>query len=565
MEFRLASAAFIVVFATYLFLGGMGATDRGDLDPRGDAYNLLAGGLLSGHLYLAEEAPAGLARLANPYDPAANASFRTDPSYRLHDMSFYRGRLYLYFGVAPALLLFAPWHLLTGAWLPTWAAVVAICSAGVLVNLSLMRSIRVRVFPNAPVGMTAVCALVLGLGSYAPILLSRASLWEVPIAFNYLCVSVALRCLWEALWRPAGTARWIALASGALGVAMASRPSVLPAALILLAPFLSREARRDARCWAAAAVPFGLCGALVALYNQERFGSPFDFGTAYMLTGGYPDRLPIFSASYLWTNVRLHLFQRVDWLAVFPFAHEPGKWPLRANWGGADHMSGALLNSPFLWMGLAVPILIRAHRVVRGFAVIAAAAAWTILGALGMLLFYCGASARYQFEYVPGFALVACMGAVATEGLVAAPYRTLARFVWIPALIMTLAFPVLYGIDQCVAAYNSNSLMFLARGDVLDAGREVETARFLSPGNPESRLITAVIISRRAPAPGLDALESLVRDFPDYAMGHYFLANALRGQGRRDDAVAHYRAAHRLAPDDKAIGQDLERAEARGK
>jgi Tetratricopeptide repeat len=565
MEFRLASAAFIAVFATYLFMGGMGATDRGDVDPRDTGYNQLAAGLLAGHLHLLQEAPAGLAQLADPYDPAANAAYRTDPQFRLHDLSYYHGRLYLYFGVAPAVLLFAPWHLVTGSWLPYWVAVVALCSAGVLVNLSLVRSVRVRVFPASPAWMTAVCTLVLGLGSYAPLLLSRASLWEVPIAFCYLSLSVALRCLWQALCDPARAARWMALASAALGVAVGSRPTVLPAALLLLAPLMVPANRRRVACWIAAVLPLGACGALLALYNQERFGSPFEIGTTYMLSGVRAGSLKVFSPSYFWTNVRLHLFLPVDWLHAFPFVHEPDAAHLRANPGKAEHMSGILLNSPFLWAGLALPFFIGARRPERPFVLLCAAVAWSTLSALGILLFFCGAIGRYQSDYVPGFALLACLGLMALEALPAARGRTLACLVGVPALLMTLAFPVLYGIDQCVTSYNTNCFMFLSRGDLVDAEREVETARFLSPGNPVSRLAQALIESRRDPARGLDAFESLARDFPDYAPGHYLLANALRGQGRWDDALAHYRTAHRLAPDNPGFEADLERAEARGK
>jgi hypothetical protein len=63
MEFRLGSAAFIVVFATYLFLGGMGVTDRDNRNPRDAAYNLLARGIMSGHLYADREVPPQLAQL----------------------------------------------------------------------------------------------------------------------------------------------------------------------------------------------------------------------------------------------------------------------------------------------------------------------------------------------------------------------------------------------------------------------------------------------------------------------------------------------------------------------
>ena len=118
MEFRLGAAAIVLVFATYLFLGEMGSTDHGTRDA---AYNLLSRGFLSGHLYVDRDPPAALASLADPFDPIANRAVRMDPRYHLHDFSYYRGRLYLYFGPTPALLVFIPWHLITGGWLAHWA------------------------------------------------------------------------------------------------------------------------------------------------------------------------------------------------------------------------------------------------------------------------------------------------------------------------------------------------------------------------------------------------------------------------------------------------------------
>src|ERR1022692_1936607 len=308
MEFRLASAAFIAVFATYLFLGGIGVTDRGNPHPRDAAFNLLARGLLSGHLYIDKEVPPVLEQLKDPYDPSANRAVRDDPRYRLHDFSYYRGKLYLYFGVPPALFLFVPWHLVTGGWLAHWAAVVFLCSAGLLVNLSLVNAVRIRITPGGPPWLMAICTLILGLGSYAPLLVARADMWEIPIAFSYLSISVALRCLWEAFGNPGRSAKWIAFASAAVGAAFAARPTALPNAAILLIPFFSRETRRSAWAWVASAAPLALCGAGVGLYNALRFGDPFDFGMSYQMAGVYVARLHAFSPQVRLDESRLLSF-----------------------------------------------------------------------------------------------------------------------------------------------------------------------------------------------------------------------------------------------------------------
>jgi hypothetical protein len=561
MEFRLASGAFIVVLAAYVFLGGMGVTDRNNPNPRDAGYNLLARGLLSGHLYLDREVPAALSGLRDPFDPVANTVVRTDPGYRLHDLSFHGGRLYLYFGIAPALLVFIPWHLLTGGWLPHWVAVIVLCTAGLLVNLLLVRAIRRRVFPGLPAWTAAVATLILGLGSYAPLLAARADMWEIPIAFSYLSVSVALRCLWEAFDRPGHPAGWIALASAAFGTAFAARPTVLPNAAILLVPFAYAEIRRNSRAWMAAVLPLALCGAAVGLYNMQRFGSPFDFGMKYQLAGVYVARLRAFSADYVPTNLWFYLLQPVLWSRVFPYAHEPLDPAVPAGHGGTEHISGALLNSPILWAALAVAVFIRLRRPDRSLCLIAVSAAWVALSSLVLMSFFFGACSRYQIEFVPELALLASVGVMAIESSAGGRLRAILRLAWVPALLFSSAFPVLYGIDRCASDHNFLGISRIVERDVPGAIREFDTANFLSPGNPFSRLGSAVIlIGERKSAEAEAVLQSLVHDFPGYSMGHFALANLLLGEGRRDEAIVHYRAAHGADPNSAPIKRALDAA-----
>lgn len=568
MGFRLASAAFIAVFAAYLFLGGMGVTDRGNPRPRDAAYNLLARGFLSGHLYVDRETPPGLAALADPYDPGANGRFRDDPRYRLHDFSYYRGRLYLYFGAAPALLVFIPWHLLTGGWMPHWAAVVLLCSAGVLVNLSLVRAVRRTVFPQAPPWADAACVLVLGFGSYGPLLAARADVWEIPIAASYLMVSVALRCLWEAVCRGERSARWIAAASAALGIAFASRPTALPDAAMLLVPLLAAGARQRARDWAAAAVPIGLCGAAVAVYNALRFGSALEFGQRFQLASVYVAKLRTFSPHYVASNLWLYLLQPVRWSAPFPFAHEPPLSALKAmvppGHGGIEQISGLLLHAPVLWAALAVPVAARSWGGGRRLALIAAAAAAAALGSLALLSFFFGTCSRYQFEFAPALALLASFGIVAIESRPAGRPRAVLRCAWAAALAFTCAFTALYGLDRCVSDHNRYGVALLIQRDLDGAQAEFNTASLLSPGNPLSRLGSCMVLEAAGRADEARvSLESLVSDFPDDATARFTLANLLVRSGRRQEALAQYQAALRLDPGNDAIARALAAATGR--
>ena len=61
-------------------------------------YNSLVRGFRAGHLSLQKEVPRGLAELADPYNLPANTH------YGVLDLSYYKGKLYFYFGVTPAVV-----------------------------------------------------------------------------------------------------------------------------------------------------------------------------------------------------------------------------------------------------------------------------------------------------------------------------------------------------------------------------------------------------------------------------------------------------------------------------
>ena len=84
-------------------------------------YNYLGRAFAHGHLYIEIEPSPGLLALPDPYD--ANV----DRSITMRDMAFFRGRYYLYHGAVPAVLLFAPWWLITGHDAPEPLALALFC------------------------------------------------------------------------------------------------------------------------------------------------------------------------------------------------------------------------------------------------------------------------------------------------------------------------------------------------------------------------------------------------------------------------------------------------------
>ena len=67
-------------------------------------YNQMVRGFRAGQLDLKAEVPPGFAHLADPYDPAAHLDYLLVDGHPLWDLSYYHGKWYAYFGVAPALV-----------------------------------------------------------------------------------------------------------------------------------------------------------------------------------------------------------------------------------------------------------------------------------------------------------------------------------------------------------------------------------------------------------------------------------------------------------------------------
>jgi hypothetical protein len=68
------------------------------------------------------------------------------------DMSYYKGKVYLYFGVTPALVLYWPYVAVTGHYLSDKAAVTIFFISGFLIAAALLRDLWRRYLSNVSGG-----------------------------------------------------------------------------------------------------------------------------------------------------------------------------------------------------------------------------------------------------------------------------------------------------------------------------------------------------------------------------------------------------------------------------
>jgi len=526
-------------------------------------YNLLVQGFRAGQLNVKREAPPGLAQLADPYDPAVNESYVYKGRYPLFDMSYYKDKLYLYFGVTPALVLFWPYVTITGHYLPHKEAVVIFYALGFLVAAGLYRAVWRRYFPKVSFRIAMVGILTLGLATGTLNVLSRCDVYEVAMSCGYAFTMLALAAIWCALHGPKRQISWLLMASLAYGLAVGSRPSLLFGVIILLMPAAQAwraatgpgSRRRVGLLVVAAAGPVMLIGLGLMLYNILRFDSPFEFGWHYQLAAGYrSNTAQLFSLHYLWFNFRFYFLEPMRWTGHFPFLQAAPLPPLPSGFCGAEGpCSGILSNYPLVWLALAAPLAWRGRpvevvSVLRWFVL---AVFWLFVICAFTICLIGYASSRYAVDFLPALMLLATMGILGLEQtLVGSPvWWRIARWGWGVLLAYTVVFNLLASVEAHATADYLVGNSFLNSGRVDEAITQYQKAVEIQPGNVMAHysLGYALLKTRRLDEAMLQ-LQMALRIQPDLALAHCDLGDALLQKGRVSEAIAHWQRAIEIDP-----------------
>lgn len=410
----IGSAVLFVVWFYYWSVRTSGGFEKPGEE---DYYNFLVQGWRQGHLHISKEPRPEMLALADPYDPAQNASVR------LADASYFRGHYYLYFGAAPAALLMLPYDLITGQELGTTTAIYIFCVVGFIAASGLWLAIRRRYFPASALWVGPAGVLMLGLGTHILALERRPFVWELPIAAGFAFSMLALVGIYRALHgnRPALA---MGLAGLCLGLAVGSRPTCLLGAAMFLPPLwqLRRSLVNRAqwrRCAIAAATGLGVCLLAIGTHNFARFGNPFEFGQNYQLSGVYESQMRHFRFAYLPHNFYIYYLHLPDWTREFPFvsatAVRGGPEGYLGGWN--EPVCGLAVTFPFLWLALTLPLAWRSR---------ASAGSDSLRAMLiAIALFYCAMTAvimgyfvatpRYLADFTPALGLLAAVGMLLLE------------------------------------------------------------------------------------------------------------------------------------------------------
>lgn len=358
-------------------------------------YGLLTEALPAGRTNLNIVADIKFLRLKNPYGGPQD-------TLRPHDMSYYKGKFYVYYGITPVLILMLPWLIATGTFLTETAAIGLFCYGGFLIGGWWLVRLRQRSLPGVSPFFSLFAVLVWGLGTPVFFLCQQHTFYAVPITAAFFCLMAVIGCLDLALRTPSPRTAllWLAAASLMHGLAVGARPIYALGLPVLLVPaWLIWKRQACARQWSgtrlavitAVILPAALVGLGLAYYNYVRFENPFDFGIRYSLATEDIRNLRMIGLDFIPKNLRLYLLQPAEFIRYYPFVYNN------------NHPFGILPHLPLAGCAVLLPVLLffrqaRQDRAWLGVSLVLLGTA--IANLLGLSLFF-GEVDRYLVDFAP--------------------------------------------------------------------------------------------------------------------------------------------------------------------
>ena len=387
-----------------------------------------ANGFLAGHTYLPIEPPAALVHANDPYD-------RVNIRYWALDLSYYRGKYYMYWGPTPALLqalgkAVLGVHRIVGDQYIGFFSVCLACLAGALIIERMGR----RLFPAVSRPLLFVAVLAFAFANPMLHAVTTASTYNTAILSAQAWLLCGLLFAFDVVWH-AGTRadrRWRLVVAGLCwSLSLASRVTVLPTVAVLIGLtalaagwVVERRWRRIFSNSLWLGIPVAVTGAALLAYNKLRFDDWLEFGLALQLSG-YP-RLQ-FASEYWLPNLYAYSLRPFVTHCQFPYFFQVWLMPRGAFPDGFSIPPGYMINEPVIGWLRAVPItwlgafafwlvprplglrLRHSRLYLWCFFSFGAVALLTGLTAMGVY----GATMRYLSDVTPGLVLFGLLGAFA--------------------------------------------------------------------------------------------------------------------------------------------------------
>lgn len=289
------AAVILVMVIIALILSTVGLNPKTDFNQAGgnQITKELVDAFESGQVALKDKPGADLLSMQNPYDWSARSEQGVDAKW---DHVLYNGKYYSYYGVGPVILLYLPYHLITGHYLASLPGVVIFNTLALIFLGMTFYALMKRLFKDIPLSMYTAALLMIFASCGVWYCTVMANFYEIAQSSGF-CFTVmgAYFLISSNVIGDGGAVRpsRAALSSLFLAIAVTCRPTTVVwciVAVLFIAAGVLRLRREKAeksltvKYLIAALLPFVVIGGAQMIYNYARFGSFTDFGIAYSLT-----------------------------------------------------------------------------------------------------------------------------------------------------------------------------------------------------------------------------------------------------------------------------------------
>ncbi len=286
----------IVMIVILLLLSSVGLNPKTDFnDPTGNQITKeLVDAFESGQVELKDKPGSDLLGMENPYDWSARVEKGVNAKW---DHVMFDGKYYSYYGVGPVILLYLPYHLITGHYLASLPGVVLFnLLALVFLGMTFYQLMK-RLFKDIPLSMYTAALIMIYASCGIWYCAVMANFYEIAQAsgFCFTVIGAYFLVTSNVIGSDKEPIRPLhaALSSLFLSIAVTCRPTtavwcVVAVVFIIAGVMKLRRAKSERSAYVkylcAALIPFVVIGGAQMLYNHARFGSFTDFGIAYSLT-----------------------------------------------------------------------------------------------------------------------------------------------------------------------------------------------------------------------------------------------------------------------------------------
>jgi len=329
-------------------------------------YAQLADAFGNGQLYVDQSPGQAMLEAEDPYSPITRPVFEDE----VWDLSLYKGRLYLYWGPVPSLLI-TPLQILINKKIAD-IFLVYFFSAGLLVfNSLIILKLRQKFFPNIPAWNVFICIPLIGL--ILPILwsINIPDVYEAAIGAGQFFLMGGFYFVLSAFEQDSVIDKPKLFWAGLFWACSVGSRAINTLSVIFLAAFVAlwiiRNLPRPVN-WAKYLqtilplfIPLVIGAIAIGWYNWARFDSPLEFGLRYQITIYNLNKQMelVFKPDYFLPNLYGYILQPFEFISKFPFIQPiTGSGILnKLNMAppylyAAGRVTGLLFCAPFLVLSL---------------------------------------------------------------------------------------------------------------------------------------------------------------------------------------------------------------------